>query len=144
MIAAEQWYEQQANYQKYGFDMKPERPRRKNIRTVKRHRMTVKGRARTLFATVVTGALFIVIIIANAYAVAVNYNINGIIEKNNSLRGDIEVISVEINSAKNIQNIEKKAMSELGMVAPAADKCIYAEGSGKSKKKTAMAQNPDN
>ena len=89
-------------------------------------------------------ALFIVIIIANAYAVAVNYNINGIIEKNNSLRGDIEVISVEINSAKNIQNIEKKAMSEFGMVAPTANKCIYAKGSGKSKKKTAMAQNPDN
>ena len=55
MIAAEKWYEYQENYQKYGFDMKPERPRKPKRKP--KSTITAKDKLRILVFTLVLGVL---------------------------------------------------------------------------------------
>ena len=127
MIAAEEWYQQQANYQKYGLDMSPERQRPARTVKKKRQKVTAKDRSRLLVVMFLVGMVFIGIIIVNAFSATVNYNINDITRQNAALQGEIETLSVEINSAKNIEAIEDKATGDLGMVAPDASKSVYLE-----------------
>ena len=127
MIAAEEWYQQQTNYQKYGLDMAPERPKPAKSVKKKKQKVTAKDRMRLMTVIFLVGMVFIGVIIVNAFSATVNYNINDIQKQNAALQGEIETLSVEINSAKNIEAIEDKATGELGMVAPSAEKSVYLE-----------------
>lgn len=139
MIAAEEWYQQQVNYQKYGFDMGPERPRPEKPVKKKKQKITAKDRSRLVIVMLIVGLIFVGIVIANAYSATVNYNINDVTRQNAVLQGEIETLSVEINSAKNIGAIEEKATEKLGMVAPSASKSVFLENKDVPKKNLARA-----
>jgi cell division protein FtsL len=124
MITAEQWYEYQGNYSKYGFDMKPQVavPKREVVRT------TVIDRRKLIFFILVVGCLFIATIVASAYAASIAYSNNELKTGINMLQGEVDALSIDIESASNVQNIEKRAIEELGMVYPRDDQYVQISG----------------
>lgn len=122
MIAAEQWYQHQENYQKYGLDMKP-RTERKRPEPKKRV-FTGKDKMRLLVLIAALGVLFVGMIITTAFAAAIQYNTNKIIEENHVIQTEIENLEISIHAATNIEAIETKAVA-LGMIYPAAGQVVH-------------------
>lgn len=127
MIAAEKWYENQVRYQKYGLDMKPaskrERtPKAKSAATIS---ISWKEKVGVMMLIFVVGALLVGTIATTAYASKVQYDINKIAAESDIVEGEIENLRVEIESAANIQTVEKKAAERLGMVYPGVCEMVY-------------------
>ena len=139
MIAAEEWYQQQANYQKYGFDMGPERPRPEKTVKKKKTNVTARDKKNLMLVMFVVGMVVIAAIFFHVLSATVNYHINDIKAQNEVLQGEIETLSVEINSARNIGAIEEKATEDLGMVAPSAKKSVYIKDTDVPKKNLARS-----
>lgn len=123
MIAAEQWYQHQENYQKYGLDMKP-RTERKKPQPQKRT-FTQKDRARLLVLIMVMGVLFVSMIISTAFAASIKYKTNKMVNSNHVVQTEIENLNVKLYSATGIEAIEMKAVEELGMVYPDNGQIVY-------------------
>ncbi|HPR24632.1 MAG TPA: cell division protein FtsL [Bacillota bacterium] len=129
MITAEQWYEQQTNYTKYGFDMKP---RASSERPGNSSGVTVADRKRLMFLVVVAGLICIGIIISSAYAASVAFTNNQLKEQNAALQSEVETLEIKIQSANNIRTIEEKATGELGMVYPEGEQYVVLSGEEKT------------
>lgn len=125
MMEAEKWYQYQENYQKYGFDMKPQRPRRQ-VR--QRPMVSAKDKVRMLLLLLVVGIICVGLIIAAAYAASVKYDTNQIIKENNALSAEIENLDVKVYSINNIEAIERKATKEQKMVYPTSKQIVYLAG----------------
>lgn len=130
MIEPERWYEYQKNYQKYGFDMKPQsegyeyRRHRKKVS----HKVVLPfgDRKKVAFSMVlVTGITMIMLIIITAYCANLRYDINSMIKENNTIQGEIENLQAKLYSTNNINYIESKAISGLGMTYPATGNKVY-------------------
>ena len=131
MMEPERWYEYQKNYQKYGFDMKP-KPEPKPAQKRPRQRKTVKvpfllgsGKKMAFSAVVAAGVIMIMLIIVTAYAANIRYDINSIIKENNTLMGEIENLQAQMYTTNNINYVENKATSELGMAYPETGSKVY-------------------
>ncbi len=129
MMTAEKWYEYQKNYQKYGLDMKPQREhgvRTHRKRAESRPVLSVGSSKRAILAfVVIAGLAMIMMIIIAAYSANLQYSINSMQSENRALSGEIENLQVEVYSANNIEYVENKATSELGMIYPAESSKIY-------------------
>lgn len=129
MIAPERWYEYQKNYQKYGLDMKPQPEHRTHSRRRKRTRkvmLPVGAGRKVAFSMVLTvGIAMIMLIIITAYSANIRYDINSMIKENSALMGEIENLQVKVYTANNVDYIESKATSELGMIYPESDDKVY-------------------
>ena len=126
MIAAEQWYQHQENYQKYGLDMKPKTQRRKP--QPKKMTFTEKDMFRTLLLIIVTGVVLIGMIITTSFAAQIKYNTNKMLEENHLLEAEIGNMTVELYAATSIDTVEKSATGKLGMVYPTNEQIIYIDG----------------
>ncbi len=131
MMEPERWYEYQKNYQKYGFDMKP-KPEPKPAQKRPRQRKTVKvpfllgsGKKMAFSAVVAAGVIMIMLIIVTAYAANIRYDINSMIKENNMLMGEIENLQAQMYTTNNINYVENKATSELGMAYPETGSKVY-------------------
>ena len=131
MMDPERWYEYQKNYQKYGFDMKP-KPEPKPAQKRPRQRKTVKvpfllgsGKKMAFSAVVAAGVIMIMLIIVTAYAANIRYDINSMIKENNTLMGEIENLQAQMYTTNNINYVENKATSELGMAYPETGSKVY-------------------
>ena len=131
MMDPERWYEYQKNYQKYGFDMKP-KPEPKPAQKRPRQRKTVKvpfllgsGKKMAFSAVVAAGVIMIMLIIVTAYAANIRYDINSMIKENNALEGEIENLQAQMYTTNNINYVENKAVSELGMTYPDTSDKVY-------------------
>ena len=132
MIEPERWYEYQKNYQKYGLDMKPKpEPEPAPVRRT-RQRKTVKapfaianGKRVAFSGVVIAGFLMIMLIIITAYAANLRYDINSMIKENNALEGEIENLQAQMYTTNNINYVENKATSELGMTYPDTGNKVY-------------------
>lgn len=129
MMAAEKWYEYQDSYKRYGFDMRPRTIKKENIKS-KNSNTTInaKDKFSLLLLTVFAGALCVALILSTAYAASVKYHINTMIKENTVIQGEIENLNVKIESASNIQIVESRATTELGMVYPLSDQLVYVSG----------------
>jgi len=128
MMAAEQWYKYQDNYKRYGFDMKPKTEVKQNIKHKENKSvMSAKDKSRLVLLTIVIGVLCVGLILTTAYAANIKYNINNTIKENTVILGEIENLNVKIESGTNIQIIETRATTELGMIYPASDKLVYVD-----------------
>lgn len=129
MISPETWYEHQKNYQRYGFDMKPQPERKMRTqrkRKIKKITLPVGNGRKLAFSTVLAvGIAMIMLIIITAYSAGVRYDINSMIKQNQELMGEIENLQVKLYSASNIDYIEGKATAELGMKYPSATTSVY-------------------
>lgn len=123
MMPAEQWYEYQDNYKRYGIDMKPKKA--SVIKQKKKSSVTPRDRVAMIFLTIIIGMLCVSVIITTAYSASIKYEINNIIKENGVITGEIENLTVKLNQANNIQAIEQKAMTQLGMIYPDPNEFIY-------------------
>ncbi len=124
MITAEQWYEYQGNYSKYGFDMRPRTVMPKKTVTKK----TVVDRRKVMILILVVGMICIGAIVASAYAASIAYSNNQLKNEITMLQGEVDALSIKIESASNVQTIEQKAIDKLGMVYPSADQYVEISG----------------
>ena len=135
MIAAEQWYEYQKQYQQYGLDMRPEeelisqRERRKQEREAARARgMTLKVNSdhKVLFSLIIAVAVVLMMIVVMvSYAAKVTYDINTIKAENDVISGEIEDLDVKMLSSNTVIYVETQAKEKLGMKNPDNNHCVY-------------------
>ncbi len=132
MIAAEQWYEYQQQYQKYGLEMKPgesreHRERRRQaaakassveLNIGKDHRLVLG----ILLAGVIT---MIMLIVMTAYAASIRYDISAIEAENSNLWDEIKNLQSSQTTMNGVGYVEKRASKELGMVTADADQIVY-------------------
>ncbi len=90
----------------------------------KKAEMTARDRSRILLALFVAGMLALGIIIAAAYGASVNYNNNKLRDSNAALKGEVEMLEIQIQSANNIAEIQERAEAELDMLYPSADQLV--------------------
>jgi len=123
MIAAEQWYQHQESYQKYGLDMKPKTERRKP--QPQKRVFTEKDKARILALILAVGILCIAMIITSSYAAQIKYKTNSVLTENHMLESEIGNLNVQLYAATSIDTVEKKATKKLGMVYPKNSQVMY-------------------
>jgi len=123
MMTAQEWCEYQGSYARYGFDMKPRVAVEK--KTVKR---TVVDRKRLIAFILVMGLIFTAAIVSSAHAASIAYSNNLLKEDINMLQGEVDALSIQVESATNVQTIERKAIEELGMVYPRDDQYVEIAG----------------
>ena len=102
------------------FDVRPHTTRQQR----KKAEMTARDRSRILLALFVAGMLALGIIIAAAYGASVNYNNNKLRDSNAALKGEVEMLEIQIQSANNIAEIQERAEAELDMLYPSADQLV--------------------
>jgi len=128
MIAPEKWYEHQKEYQRYGIDMKPQPQRQmrsQKKRKIKKISLPEGNGKKLAFSTVLAaGIAMIMLIIITAYSAGVRYDINCMIKENQALMGEIENLQVKLYSASNIDYVEGKAVSSLGMIYPSSKNSV--------------------
>ena len=90
----------------------------------KKAEMTARDRSRILLALFVAGMLALGVIIAAAYGASINYNNNKLRDSNAALKGEVEMLEIQIQSANNIAEIQERAEAELDMLYPAADQLV--------------------
>ena len=102
------------------YDVRPHVTRQQR----KKAEMTARDRSRILLALFVAGMLALGIIIAAAYGASVNYNNNKLRDSNAALKGEVEMLEIQIQSANNIAEIQERAEAELDMLYPSADQLV--------------------
>ena len=90
---------------------------------------------------VAIGIIGIGVIIAGAYAAMVNYHNNELKEQNAALQSEVQSMEIDLESATNLANIEKKASKELVMVYPDGDSLVVIKKSSSASKDTGLAAN---
>ncbi len=131
MIAAEQWYEYQNNYQKYGLALKAEegpKVRRSRSQTQQTLRVSARARKTAVGLLFLIGLVLIVLIVLTAYSADVTYRINQLEAQQETVRNDIANLTVAIKTATGIETIERRAVEELGMVYAPLNEVIYVGG----------------
>ena len=126
MTAAEQWYQHQENYQRYGLDMKPKTQRRKP--QPQKRVFTERDMVRILGLIFAVGVLCVGMIISTSFAAQVKYDTNQMLQSNHVLESEIGNLNVELYAATSIETIEKKATKKLGMIYPKSKNVVYING----------------
>lgn len=137
MIAPEEWYEYQRQYQQYGIDMRPqterEHVRRQKQQERKRKSQSMYGLTRAmendkkvmLLLVAIAALVLIMVVVMSSYAAKLTYDINRTQVENDALIGEIEDLDVKRMSSTNITYIEEKAKKELGMKNAGAKNSVY-------------------
>ena len=102
------------------FEVRPHTTRQQR----KKAEMTARDRSRILLALFVAGMLALGIIVAAAYGASINYNNNKLRDSNAALKGEVEMLEIQIQSANNIAEIQERAEAELDMIYPAEDQLV--------------------
>ncbi|SDF43298.1 septum formation initiator family protein [Eubacterium pyruvativorans] len=87
--------------------------------------MKANQKRRVLAMITCVGLIMIIMIVFAAFAAELKHENNQLTTKNEALQGEVDTLSVKIKSYNNIEHIEKVARTELGMVHPTADQCVY-------------------
>ncbi|MDO4869258.1 MAG: cell division protein FtsL [Bacillota bacterium] len=136
MIAPEQWYEYQQQYQKYGIDMRPQ-TERTHVRRQKRKAqnrtpltrlasIAAGSDRKAMLSLVLVGAIILImVVVMSSYAAKLTYDINKTQVENDALIGEIEDLDVKMMSSTNISYIEQKAKKELGMKTAGTSSCVF-------------------
>lgn len=133
MIAPEQWYEYQKQYQKYGIDMKPqedlEARRAERRRRAEEHSESVavpkSGRKPVLLMVLFVAAVLILGVVMASTSAKLTYDINKLKAENDAIVGEIGDLDVKIMSSAKISYVEGAAKSKLGMKTAGAKNIVY-------------------
>lgn len=126
MIPAQEWYTYQEQYEKYGLDF--DRGLRREVpkpKKQKKAKITARDRKRVLLATLVIGVFLLGVVVLSAYAAVLKFNISDINNENEALRGEVETLTIMIQSEGNIGKIETKAADRMAMQTPSAKNCVH-------------------
>lgn len=78
-----------------------------------------------VYAILIVGILLISIVVVSAYTANLKYQNNELIAANEELQDDIDMLKIKIQTATNLENIEKAAKTKLGMTYPDSSQYIY-------------------
>ncbi len=138
MIAPQEWYEYQKQYQKYGIDMQPqservpikERRRKKKSFVNKNHILSIGSDYKVMLTLVLVCMLVLMMVVVSAsYSAKLTYDINKTKAENDVLSGEIEDLDVELLSSSTITYIEGQAKSKLNMKNADSKHCVYVSNS---------------
>lgn len=87
--------------------------------------LSTKQKAKVIFAISLLGALCVMIIVSTAYISQIKYNINRIESEAIGLEKDIQNIQIDIQKSKEINQLEAKAIQNLGMSYPSIDQIVF-------------------
>lgn len=132
MIAPEQWYEYQQQYQKYGLEMKPRESRehRERRRLAAKKASSVElslGKdSRVLLGLILAVVVsMIMLIVMTAYAASIRYDISVMDAENSALWDEIKNLQSSQTTMNGVGYIEKRASKELGMITAGTDEIVY-------------------
>ena len=132
MIAAEQWYQYQQQYQKYGLDMQPQETREHREKRRRAAKLQAgfeinlrRDRKTALILLAVVAMTMILVIVMTAYAASVRYEISQVQSQNNQLWDEIKNLQSNETTKCGVGYVENRAKKELGMITAGTDKCIY-------------------
>ena len=132
MMAAEQWYEFQEQYQKYGLDMEPARSperrrRRKSGPTLKIGPGFLFGKEKKiiLFMVLVVTIAMIMFIVTTAIASSIRYEISVTQAENAALWDEIKHMQSSQTTMNGVGYVEERADDELGMKVAGNERCVY-------------------
>ena len=116
MIAPEQWYEYQQQYQKYGLDMKPQESRehREKRREAAKQRagieVSIRRDYKALMLLLLAAAVVVILfIVTNAYAASVRYEIGQVETENAQLWDEIKNLQSSESTKNGVGYVEKRA-----------------------------------
>ena len=75
--------------------------------------ISVRSKKKILGMVMLLGLIGLIAITSVAYAASINYSNNKLKEQNAAITGEVEGLKIEIQSANNIADIEKKAKKSL-------------------------------
>lgn len=136
MIAAEQWYEFQEQYQKYGLDMKPQESREHRERRRQAARKAgvadlgiLKDRRLILMGLAAIAMTMILLIVMTAYAASIKYEIGVTEAENSALWDDIKHLQSSQTTMNGVGYVEERAAQELKMKAAKTEQIVYVSRS---------------
>jgi len=91
-----------------------------------------------VLAIILIGIIGLGLVVTTAYAANIKYQVNATLKQNDIISGEIENLTVQINEATNIQALEVKAQTELGMVYPKMDEFVFIASEQKTSGDFAM------
>lgn len=89
--------------------------------------MKAYEKRKILFYMFGIGIICIIIVVLTAYSTDLKYDNNILMRENKALKGEVDTLNVRIESANNIEYIEKTASEELGMIYPEEGECVYLD-----------------
>ncbi len=101
------------------------REERATRNSTKRAAIIRQDKKATICAILVIGFILISTVIVSAYTANLKYENNELIAANEELQNDIDMLNVKIQTAVNLENIEKVAKTKLGMTYPDSSQYIY-------------------
>ena len=136
MIAAEQWYEFQEQYQKYGLDMKPQESREHRERRRQAARKAgvadlgiLKDRRLILMGLAAIAMTMILLSVMTAYAASIKYEIGVTEAENRALWDDIKHLQSSQTTMNGVGYVEERAAQELKMKAAKTEQIVYVSRS---------------
>lgn len=126
MAAADKWQKYQENYTNQEIDPAPEvyknsKPKSKSVKATPKEKITI------LMFIIVVGICCIVTIFFQACASKINYTVYTLNQEINSLSGDIDNLTAEINGYNKLEDLEYRAINDLLMVYPDNEQYVYVE-----------------
>lgn len=101
------------------------REERASRNSAKRAAIIRQDKKATICAILIIGFILISTVIVSAYTANLKYENNELIAANEELQNDIDMLNVKIQTAVNLENIEKVAKTKLGMTYPDSSQYIY-------------------
>lgn len=84
-----------------------------------------KDKKATICAILMIGIILISAVVVSAYTANLKYQNNELIAANEELQNDIDMLNVKIQTAVNLENIERVAKTKLGMTYPDSSQYVY-------------------
>ena len=87
--------------------------------------LQLQSREKIILAIIIIGIICISIVMFTAYATELRVGNNRLISNIEALQSEVDSLHVKIKQANNIERIEEVATTQLGMVYPDGDQCVY-------------------
>lgn len=95
--------------------------------------MARKQKVKIVFFILMIGLVLAFMVLAEAFNATIQHENNEYSKTNADIQGEIDTLKVKVKSSNNIENIEKVAIEDLGMVYPGDEQCVYLTEDDKPK-----------
>lgn len=87
--------------------------------------MKSREKKRVIITMIVIGFMLVIMVVLAAFAAEIRHENNTLINKNETLQGEVDTLNVKIKTSNSIEHIESVAKNKYGMVYPTSDQRIY-------------------
>ena len=135
MVAAEKRY----YYDERLFQNDPEKNDKVGAKKEKKLILSKAKKVRLIMSLFLVGSICVAMITTTAYASSVKYNIFSINKEIKMLEGDVDSLNLQIERQSNLNVLENRAITELGMIYPDTSQIVFLDNTSKESKDFASA-----